>query len=191
MGKQINYWMDYESFCELATMAVDLGCIIVKIDKDTRKVIQSKEISIVTRDCFDYYFYIPDAGELKIGNNEFGEYIDRGYSETQNAIIEASYSRISDEEKKICRKRLYSITGYYKDEEFVSRPACVEEIYKKLVKKVKKLAPYTELVDIHKENGTEYIHKEYLTPQCLRLRNKEEYSLVSFMNANSPYVVKC
>ena len=128
---------------------------------------KSKEISIVTRDCFNYYFYIPEAGELRIDNNEFGEYINRGYSETQNAIIEASYSRISDEEKKICRQRLYSITGYYNDEEFISRPACVED------------------------NGTEYIHKEYLTPQCLNLRNEKGYSLVSFMNANSPYVAKC
>ena len=39
MGKQINYWMDYESFCELATMAVDLECVIVKTDEITRKVI--------------------------------------------------------------------------------------------------------------------------------------------------------
>lgn len=191
MGKQINYWMDYESFCELATVAIDLGCIIVRMDKNTNKVIQSKEISIVTRECFDYYFYVPKAGELTIGNNEFGEYIDRGYSETQNAIIEAGYSRISDEEKKICEHRLYSITGYYKDEEFISRPACVEDIYKKLVRKVKKLAPYTELVDIHKESGAEYIHKEYITPHYLKLRNEKGYSLVSFMNANSSYVAKC
>lgn len=190
MGKQINYWMDYDSFCELAAMAVDLGCIIVKKDNATGRVIKSKEISIVTKDCYDYYFYVPEAGELRIETNIYGEYIDRGYSETQNAIIEAGYSRISDEKKQICRERLYSITGYYKGEEYVARPACVEEIYKKLVRKVKKIAPYIELVDVHKEDGTQYVHKEYVTPQCLELR-KSGYSLVSFLNANYPYIPKC
>lgn len=178
MGKQINYWMDYDSFCELAAMAVDLGCTIVKKDNDTKRVIQSKEIAIITRDCYKYYFYVPDAGELRIANNQFGEYIDKGYSETQNAIIEAGYSRISDERKQICRERLYSVTGFYKDEEYISRPACVEEIYKKLVRKVKKLAPYTELVDVYKFGEAEYVHKEYVTQQCLELRNREGYSLV-------------
>lgn len=39
---------------------------------------------------------------------------------------------------------------YYGGDEYINRSACVDEIYKKLVKKVKKLAPYTELVDVHK-----------------------------------------
>ncbi len=138
MGKQINYWMDYDSFCELAALAVDLGGTIVKKDNDTKRVIQSKDIAIVTRDCYKYCFYVPDAGELKIANNQFGEYIDKGYSETQNAIIEAGYSRISDERKQI----------------------------------------YTELVDVYKLGGAEYVHKEYVTGQCLELRNREGYSLV-------------
>lgn len=190
MGKQINYWMEYESFCEVATLAVELGCVIVKVDKTTRKVIQSKDISIVTKDCYDYYFYVPDAGELRIGHNIHGEYLERCNSETQNAIIEAGYSRISDEIKQISRSRLYSIKGYYKGDEYIGRPTCVDDIYKKLVRKVKKLAPYTQLVDIHKENGEEYVHKEYLTLHCLELR-KRGYSLVGFLNKGFPYISKC
>ena len=34
MGKQINYWMDYDSFLLLAQKALDLGCRIVKEDLD-------------------------------------------------------------------------------------------------------------------------------------------------------------
>ena len=190
MGKQINYWMDYENFCELAAMAVDLGCVIVKEDNATRKVVQSKDISILTRDCYMCYFYVPNAGELRIVNNVYGEYVNRGYTETHNAIIEAGYSRISDELKQVSSERLFSISGYYKGDEYISRPACVDDIYKKLVRKVKKLAPYTELVDVHKETGEEYVHKEYVTLQCLELREKG-YSLVGFLNKSYPYIPKC
>ena len=68
MGKQINYWVDYDSFCELSKSALTLGCIIVKSDMNTRKVVQSTDISIATKDCFNYYFYLPSEGPLKIKN---------------------------------------------------------------------------------------------------------------------------
>ena len=48
MGMQINYWMEYEKFCELAETALSLGCIILKHDLDNGKVVQSRDISIVT-----------------------------------------------------------------------------------------------------------------------------------------------
>ncbi len=177
MGKQINYWMDYENFCELAKTAVSLGCIIVKNDKNTGKIIKSSDCSIVSKDCFTYYFYVPNAGPLKIINTEFGEGIDRLFNETGNAIIEAGYSNIRDAEKQISRERLYLTTGYYNEnDEFIHIPDCVVDIYNKLVRKVKKLSPYTELVDIH--NGTEWIHKEYVTQYCLQLRNEKGYSLL-------------
>ncbi len=177
MGKQINYWMDYDNFCELAKTAVSFGCVIIKNDMNTGKVVQSSDISIVTKDCYNYYFYLQCAGPLKI--KKFGdiEQLDRLSNETGNAVIEAGYSRIRDKEKQICRNRLFLTTGYYNEnEEFVYRPDCMVDIYNKLVRKVKKLSPYTELVDIY--NGKEWIHKEYLTQYCLQLKNEKCYSLL-------------
>ncbi len=176
MGKQINYWMDYENFRELAKTAVLLGCVIVKDDKSTGKVSQSSDISIVTEDCYNYYFYLPSAGPLKIKKYESVEFVDRLFNETGNAVIEAGYSKIWDGKKRIDRNRLFLTTGYYNEnEEFIYRPDCIINIYNKLARKVKTLAPYTELVDIH--NGKEWIHKEYVTKYCLRLRNEESYFL--------------
>ena len=74
--------------------ALTLGCIIVKSDMNTRKVVQSTDISIVTKDCFNYYFYLPSAGPLKIKKYEECEMVDRLFNETGNAVIEAGYSRI-------------------------------------------------------------------------------------------------
>ena len=176
MGKQINYWMDYDSFCELSKSALTLGCIIVKSDMNTGKVVQSTDISIVTKDCFNYYFYLPSAGPLKIKKYEECEMVDRLFNETGNAVIEAGYSRIWDDKKRVDRNRLYLTTGYYNEnDEFVYRPDSIVDVYNKLARKVKKLAPYTELIDIH--NGKEWIHKEYVSKYCLNLRDKDNYSL--------------
>lgn len=46
MGKQINYWMDYDNFLLVAQMAVDLGCTVVKEDLKIGKVIESKDAGI-------------------------------------------------------------------------------------------------------------------------------------------------
>ncbi len=43
MGKQINYWMDYDNFILLAQKALDLGCVIVKQDTSTGKVISRSD----------------------------------------------------------------------------------------------------------------------------------------------------
>ncbi|MFR3752156.1 MAG: hypothetical protein ACLTW9_07000 [Enterocloster sp.] len=48
MGKQINYWMDYDNFLLVAQMAVDLGCTVVKEDLKIGKVIESKDAGIIT-----------------------------------------------------------------------------------------------------------------------------------------------
>lgn len=176
MGKQINYWMDYDSFCELSKSALTLGCIIVKSDMNTGKVVQSTDISIVTKDCFNYYFYLPSAGPLKIKKYKDIEQIDRMFNETGNAVIEAGYSRIWEEKKRVDRNRLYLTTGYYNEnEEFIYRPDSIVDVYNKLARKVKKLAPYIELVDIC--NGKDWIHKEYVSKYCLDLRNEKSYTL--------------
>lgn len=176
MGKQINYWMDYESFCELAKAALALGCSIVKDDFNTGKVVQSTDVSIVTKDCNRYYLYLPSAGPLKIKKHEECEMVDRLFNETGNAVIEAGYSRIWDDKKRVDRNRLYLTTGYYNEnDEFVYRPDSIVDVYNKLARKVKKLAPYTELIDIH--DGKEWIHKEYVSKYCLNLRDKDNYSL--------------
>ena len=67
MGKQINYFMDYDSFLLLAQKAVDLGCTIIKQDLDLGKIIESDDIHIIAPyserfGAKDYYFHLPKAG---------------------------------------------------------------------------------------------------------------------------------
>lgn len=168
MGKQINYYMEYDAFLSISKCAIDLGCLIVTEDIETGKIISSSDISIVTQDTIRYYFYIPKAGPLKTEVRADGsEWVNTCYNETGNAIIEADYCRFDLNEGFIGRGRLFSQTGYYdQNGEFISRPKIVDDIYKQLVKKVKKAAPYTE---------TSPGYKNYITPFLFAL--KMEYHL--------------
>lgn len=135
MGKQINFYMEFEVFLKVAEKALKNGCEILK--KIDGRYVRFSDISAVTDDCRDYYFYLPEAGELKIRKNEYGEQID-GFKGA-SVVIEAGFSNVLHEEKIITRNRLYIITGYYDDNgEWIPRPECIEKVYNKLVYLVKK-----------------------------------------------------
>ena len=38
MGKQINYWMGYEDFLQVAQAALDCGCVIIKKSADGKLI---------------------------------------------------------------------------------------------------------------------------------------------------------
>ena len=177
MGKQIYYWMDYDSFLLVAKKAVDLGCTIVKEDRDLGRVTESKEIGVITpyknRCRAGYYFHLPEAGELEIQTANGTEFLCHGFTASGNTVIEAGFSLIKDERAGVCgtkRKReiysarLYCITGYYDENgDYISRPECLTKVFDSLVRYVKKIAPYTEF--------------GYITKACLDLVNNEGYKL--------------
>lgn len=199
MGKQINYWMDYDNFLLLAQKAIDLGCTIVKEDFDSGKVIENKDICTVAPSYGNfhntrYYFHLPEAGKIKTHMENGKEKLDSCFQANGNVLIEAAYSFIIDKPTGICvnrpkkeikRARIYCITGYYDENgEWIPRPKCLTKVYNSLARYVKKIAPYTEIVDVRisikDENygeEYEYRHKEYITKTCLNMRNKEGYKL--------------
>lgn len=170
MGKQIAYYMEYDAFLNIAECALKLECLIVREDKATGKVILSSDISVVTQDTNRYYFYIPTAGILKTKVCDNREFVDQGYNETGNATIEAGFSNYDPDKKIIRSGRLYSQTGYYdQNDEFIYRPKIVDDIYKQLVRKVKKTAPYTE---------TSPGYKNYITPFYYALKQSHQLMLM-------------
>lgn len=89
----------------------------------------------------------------------------------------------ADIAKTITRARLFVTTGYYKDDVFIPRPDCLTKVYNRLVRVVKRIAPYTELTDTYISTRepdalqeVEWKHKEYVTPACLELR-QQQYKL--------------
>ena len=182
MGKQINYYMGYEDFLLVAQEAINCGCTILK--KENGKMVGSNSIDAVTRNCRQYYFYWPD-GEKQDGKAGCISEMAGGYNEAGNVTIEAGFSRRDDAKKEISKGRLFVISGYYDAQgSWIPRPDYVTKVYNKLVRAVKKIAPYTELTDILISTRDEdylqeyeWKRKEYITQEYLRLREIFGYRL--------------
>lgn len=182
MGKQINYYMEYESFLHLAEKALELGCEIVR-DEHTDKIKRGYSLDLITPEIIRYYFRVPEAGDITVGIDTNGNKYVSSYA-SGNCLIEAGYSAVRQIGKCISRSRLYSSTGYYDENQvFISRPDCVEKIYTALVRYAKKLAPQAEIIvkQISTQDETylqeiEHKYKTYITEYCLRLQ-REGYTL--------------
>lgn len=184
MGKQINYWIDYEDFLEIAQTALDCGCIIIR--SSSEKMMYGQSLHIVTEEICQYYFYLPEAGKMMSQQIPFPAEQVIGYNAAGNTVIEAGFSFINEKEKEITRSRLFTTSGYYDETgEFIVRPECLTKVYHKLVRTAKKVAPYTEIVDyITSIHGNDYLqekewrHKEYVSPSCLALKVLKNYRLI-------------
>ena len=168
MGKQINYYMEYECFLKVAQKALELGCIILKRTPDGR-ILQSKELSVITPDYGRYVFFFPQFGPLVIRNLEDGrQKLDGFATASGNAIVEAGFSRF--EGRTITRARLYIQSGYYQDQEYIPRSSEMSSVYEKMVRIVKKFTGYMEIP------GKAY--KEYISPQCMNLIENGGYQII-------------
>ncbi|MCI6738388.1 MAG: hypothetical protein MR593_09750 [Intestinibacter sp.] len=171
MGKQINYYMDLESYKLLVQKAFKLGFKVVVEDKKDIKIYDSIE-NIEFRQM-GMYFYLQEVGELVFSEDG---YLDRDRSQ----LIEAGFSCIYEYQKEISRARLWVSTGYWNENEgFIHRNQLLDKKYSSLVRYVKKLAPYTE-IEMKSSNPRcncrTYITKEYITPVFLEMIKLGGYS---------------
>ena len=179
MGKQINFYMDYESFILLAEKAIKLGCEIIREYNDG--ISRGFSVELISEDCNDYFFHVPEAGEIETETCNKKKHVIDGYSASGNTLIEAGYSFIIQDEKRITRSRLFCITGYYDDSgNEIKRPDTVTKIYNSLARYVKKIAPYTEIehyVVNPLYEGKKFKSKEYITEKCQSLVINYDYIL--------------
>ena len=168
MGRQITYYMERESFLVLAQAALDEGLLIFKNEYAEKPQEPCRDLSVID-DCTQYYFYLPEIAPLTYAHTDYGYHVKSYSYPSCLAIIEAGYSKKTD---VIHESRIYVSTGDYNCGEWIPRPEKITKIYNKLVRKVKKLAPYTELV-FRGEGGEELPsgRKEYISPECNRWRS--------------------
>jgi threonyl-tRNA synthetase len=178
MGRQINYYMELDSFKLLAQKALDLGFKIIKqlsVPSDNGKYHgEYKEYLSLDKIDFSnpserYYFYLEEAGEIVFRN---------GFIESHKSpVIEAGYSKISN--NMISRNRLWVSTGYWDDiGTFIKRQDILDKKYSSLARYVKKLVSYTK-IPVRFPNGSTYIAKEYITLYLLNLINTTQYECVN------------
>lgn len=178
---QINFWMEYDAFVQVAQAAVSYGCVLIKKTADG-KHISGTDISIVSKDAQSYYFYVPEAGAFPVETIHGYEFIAHGASAL--TVISADYSIVMEGGKEITRGRLYASPEEFGENDYISRPDCVTNIYRKLVELVKKLAPYTEFTGSYistKEpeflQEKAWARREFISPQILQQKVKGNYAL--------------
>lgn len=79
LGKQINYYIEYDSFVLLAQKALDLGCKIIKEDLLKGVVIESDSIDILSEEC---YSKLAINNDYELFRDTIFEYADRNLKST-------------------------------------------------------------------------------------------------------------
>ncbi len=176
---QISYWMGYEEFVQLAQFATERGCLILKNDVDG-KLLYETDANAITKNVYDYYFYIPQAGTLQTTCIGKKEWVD--LTSSAHLFIRAGFSYIDKKKRKITRGRLYSRPCSYFEE--LPRPDCVTTLYHDLVDFVKKIAPTTKITDSYLSTKAQdflqectWIRTSYITSSLLELTEHENYNI--------------
>ncbi len=181
MGKQINFYIEYELTVMLAQKALEYGCKIIKLDTINGIVTESDNTDIISGDFAFYFFHVPEAGEYRIIKSGERETVDHGYNASGITLIELIPTSIRTEKKELQRGRLFCISDYYDDKgRVIKRPDCVTGVYNALACFVKKIAPYTE-VEHYVFNpmyaGEKFTTKEYISEELLSFVVNRDYSL--------------
>lgn len=203
MGKQINYYMDYESFLKIAELALSEGCLILKNAHTPEPQQPQNDISIVTEDCMGYYFYLPELAELEYAVDNFGKYYIKTVGNGLSlSLIEADFSKNhngKDNEKPFVNiARLYIPTGNYRSNGVLyQRSERITAIYDKLARLARKVAPRTtlEIDDVifdedNKATPTKVQCKVYASSKCLEWR-KQGYELYWLLASKERYEKHC
>ena len=200
MGKQINYYMDYESFLRLAELALSEGCLILKNAHTAEPQQPQNDISIITEDCMRYFFYLPELAELDQKQDMYGNYyINNVGNKLTLALIEAGFSKYhSGKDTSVNIARLYIPTGNYRSNGVLyQRTERITKIYNKLARLARKLAPRTtlEIDDVifdedNKATATKVQCKVYASSKCLEWRT-QGYELYWLRDAKERYEKYC
>ena len=203
MGKQINYYMDYESFLKVAQAALDEGCLIIRDESKPEPPKPSNDLSVITEKWMRYGFYLPELADLEYGIDSSGNFhVNKSFNQLSLAVIEASFSKKligkGDGTPFVSTARLYIPTGnYIKDGEWNARSERITKIYNKLARLVKKMAPSISLevddIDYNEEENVVQIkrpYKAYISPACMEWRNQgyELYPLLASQKRYQQYM---
>lgn len=174
MGRQIEYYMELESYKLIVKKAFELGFVAIEGQNNFRICNSFDEVTF-SKHKHTIYFYLEEVGQLIV--KEDG-YID----DLRSQLIESGFSYINEKRKEISKSRLWVSTGFWNNNhEFVQRDEVLDKKYSSLMRYVKKLAPYTE-VEVKARNpmyeGRKSLRKEYITPYLLETIKSGEYDCI-------------
>ncbi|MBE5797223.1 MAG: hypothetical protein E7327_07590 [Clostridiales bacterium] len=138
-SKQINYYMDYESFRLLAQKALDEGCSILLNELTDAPQCPARDLRIVTPEHTRYFFCAPGF-EPEFVRARDGRFYPDLSDMRMVMMLEAGYSAVQPD-GLITRERLFSASNAVVGFRLVPRPAEVGRLYDTLARLVRRLAP--------------------------------------------------
>jgi hypothetical protein len=174
MGRQIEYYMELDSYKLLVKKALELGFKVIQEQNELQICSSFNEVtSWDRRDRI--YFYFEEVGQLIVKDN--------GYIDTSSSpVVESGFSFLNEKKRTISKARLWVSSGSWRnEEEFIKRNELLDKKYSSLMRYVKKLAPYTEVV-VKEQNpiyeGKKFKSKEYITPFLLNKIEIDNYDCI-------------
>jgi hypothetical protein len=171
MGRQIEYYMELDSFKLLVKKAFELGFRVLEEQSNFKICSSFNEVTIWEK----IYFYLEEAGQLVVNEN--------GYIDTfRSPVVESGFSFINERKKTISKARIWVSSGFWNDDDdYIKRNELLDKKYSSLIRYVKKVAPYTE-VEVKAQNpiynGKKFKSKEYITPFLLHKIKLGEYDCI-------------
>ena len=177
MGKQINYYCDFDTFLKIAEAALNEGCLILKNKHTSQQQIPQNSLSAVTEDCACYYFYLPELAQLEQAQDVDGNYyVKTSANLSALSLIEAGFSQKFDESNRhgayVGRARIYIPTDVYcANGERILRSERLTKTYEILARIVRRLCPSVE-ISHNDDISTAKPYKAYISPTCLTWREQ-------------------
>lgn len=172
MGRQINYYMEVDSYKLLVKKALELDFKVIDRLSNFKIYSYFEEVNFSKNEL---YFYLEEAGGLIVKENGFIDTLS-------SPIVESGFSYINDNKKEVSTARLWVSTGFWNNEsEFIGRSEILDKKYSSLMRFVKKVAPYTEIKVKARNplyNGKKFVRKEYITPFLLEKAKSGEYDCI-------------
>jgi len=161
MGKQINFYMDYETeqrFVEF--VLTDGGKILFRKPHSTIEHIEILPKPFSVDGWTQVFLYKEDFGDVILRQlKDMSERVDSICS----PVIEFSRTVINEEEKTIYGGRLWMETKYWQNEDLLEKPKELDKWYSMLNKWLKKQIYKAEVL----KNGR--LIEEYITPKIKEL----------------------
>jgi hypothetical protein len=186
MGKQINFFMDYETEAKFFEYLLPQCKISNKVVNGEMIFIDTLPERFSGQDWFQLHLYKPEMGPCDIVIHDDGKGYVNAYS-SYSPVIEFCRSVIRTDDKIITRGRLYVVMKYYdKDDNNVSKPEELNKWYNELCRWIRKHLPrreYENPISLEYANrmcleygvSPGHMTKEYISDSILRLVQEEGY----------------
>ena len=169
MGKQFNYYADFDLSLRIREMALSLGLEIIKQDSRSRQITRARSADDFSTE-YSIFFYDELFGTLSFNRNT------GLINDSNSPVIQVSQTKVNDEEEYVSRGRLWVSTSHYdaNGAKIVTVPELIKK-YTKLVAFIRRNVVNEEVP--HGECRDVYI-KSYVS---MSLRSDERIKKYRFL----------